>query len=104
MGQGGAIAKLGQQNRKLRERAEIAEADAHTTTRQLKWLQTDLDATQELLERAKKDAAAAVAKEKRGESVKLEQATKGKSKLQLEYDEHDAKSTAKTEELKTAIA
>ena len=56
MEQGGEIAELGEQNRKLRERAEVAEADAHTTNRKLKRLQNDLNATQELLEGAKKDA------------------------------------------------
>ena len=104
MEKGGEIAELEERNRKLRGRAEIAEADAHTTNRKLKRLQNDLDATQELPERAKKDAAAAVAKEKKGGSVELGQATKGKSKLQPDYDEHVAKPTAKIEEFKAAIA
>ena len=65
----------------------------------LKRLQSDLDATRELPERAKKDAAAAVTKKKKGGCVKLGQATKGKNKLQLEYDEYVAKPTAKIKEL-----
>ena len=104
MEQGGEIAELGEQNIKLRERAEVAEADVHTTNKKVKRLHDDLRATQELLERAKKGTAAAVAKEKKGGSVKLGKATKGKSKLQLEYDGHVEKSTAKIEELKAAIA
>ena len=88
MEQGGEIAELGEQNRKLRERAMVAEVDAHTANQKVKRLQNEVNATQELLERTKEDAAAAVAKEKKGGSVKLGQATKGKNKLQLEYDEH----------------